>query len=359
MAAQPYPWTRIDRVSREALGPLGQSRRELDAAAVGDALSRTLSEVLETQVGVLLSDFGAATAEGSLGVDCVLRPIDESAQLLLSVEPALADAMLSRALGRPSGIVNPASKNVSDRVVGALGAVFVEVARRSGHPTIFLGARAPDQTWSLSSEASATVNIGDRAYAARARVDRRERPTRDVISLADFAAGPMGDTVVALAVVAAQSVSSRLDAERLAPGDAWMPGEGWSTGADGLGAVALSSPSGEEGVRAELRADGSIALGRESVSLAADTEEPLAAETTLEDAVLTAPVLVRVELGAVSMTARDWAALRPGDVIASGHRVAEPVVLRVAGREIARGELVDIDGELGVRVLELDEDQTT
>jgi flagellar motor switch/type III secretory pathway protein FliN len=64
-------------------------------------------------------------------------------------------------------------------------------------------------------------------------------------------------------------------------------------------------------------------------------------------------IVVRVELGQVSMTAREWAALRAGDIITTGRRIAERAVLRVAGREVARGELIDVDGELGVRIHEL------
>ncbi len=62
--------------------------------------------------------------------------------------------------------------------------------------------------------------------------------------------------------------------------------------------------------------------------------------------------MVRVELGAVTLTAREWSALRAGDVISIGRRVSEPVVLRIAGMEVAKGELVDIEGELGVRIRE-------
>jgi flagellar motor switch/type III secretory pathway protein FliN len=63
------------------------------------------------------------------------------------------------------------------------------------------------------------------------------------------------------------------------------------------------------------------------------------------------PVVVRVEIGAAEMPAREWAALGKGDVIALGAKVADPVLLRVGGVEIARGELVEIDGEVGVRIL--------
>jgi len=66
-----------------------------------------------------------------------------------------------------------------------------------------------------------------------------------------------------------------------------------------------------------------------------------------------APVLVRIEVGQVSMTAREWAAMGTGAVVSTGLRLAERVTLRIAGREVGRGELVDIDGELGVRIVEL------
>jgi flagellar motor switch/type III secretory pathway protein FliN len=63
-------------------------------------------------------------------------------------------------------------------------------------------------------------------------------------------------------------------------------------------------------------------------------------------------VLVRVEIGSVTLPAREWAAIGVGDVVALDRRVGDAVHLRVARRIIARGELVDVDGAIGVRVLE-------
>lgn len=63
------------------------------------------------------------------------------------------------------------------------------------------------------------------------------------------------------------------------------------------------------------------------------------------------PVVVRVELGEATMTARQWAALGKGDVVALGRRLGEPVVLRVGGVPVATGELVEIEGEVGVRIV--------
>jgi flagellar motor switch/type III secretory pathway protein FliN len=83
------------------------------------------------------------------------------------------------------------------------------------------------------------------------------------------------------------------------------------------------------------------------------TQSEDGAPRTITETALEAPVVVRVELGTVILQAREWGALSPGDVIETGRRIAEPVVLRVAGQEVARGELVNIDGELGVRIREL------
>lgn len=74
---------------------------------------------------------------------------------------------------------------------------------------------------------------------------------------------------------------------------------------------------------------------------------------TLTEVVLDAAVVVRVEVAEVSLTAREWARLSPGDVLETGVRIAEPVALRVNGRVVARGELVDVEGEVGVRIREL------
>jgi flagellar motor switch protein FliM len=86
----------------------------------------------------------------------------------------------------------------------------------------------------------------------------------------------------------------------------------------------------------------------EAISMGANQDD----RPATPEAILEAPVVVRVELGSVTMTAREWSLLGTGDVIAVGRRVSEPVILRIAGMEVARGELVDIEGELGVRIRE-------
>ena len=62
------------------------------------------------------------------------------------------------------------------------------------------------------------------------------------------------------------------------------------------------------------------------------------------------PVTLTIELGRVNLTLQRLADLRPGDVVELARHSREPVELTSGGRLVARGELVQIDTELGVRV---------
>jgi type III secretion system YscQ/HrcQ family protein len=65
------------------------------------------------------------------------------------------------------------------------------------------------------------------------------------------------------------------------------------------------------------------------------------------------PVQITCEIGRVTLSAREVLELRPGAVVPVGRPLAGPVDLTAGGRVIARGELVDVEGEIGVRVTEV------
>jgi flagellar motor switch/type III secretory pathway protein FliN len=94
---------------------------------------------------------------------------------------------------------------------------------------------------------------------------------------------------------------------------------------------------------------------RAAAQLGYEVEKMAQADTTVsqavEAAVLDAPVVVRLEVGEVTLPARDWLALGAGDVLQTDVPLGDPVVLRVAGRVVARGTLVNVEGRLGVRLL--------
>jgi flagellar motor switch protein FliN/FliY len=69
--------------------------------------------------------------------------------------------------------------------------------------------------------------------------------------------------------------------------------------------------------------------------------------------VLDVPVELAVEIGRTTMTIRQTMALAPGSVIALNKMAGEPVDLLVNGKRIARGEVVAIDEEFGLRITEV------
>jgi flagellar motor switch protein FliN/FliY len=65
------------------------------------------------------------------------------------------------------------------------------------------------------------------------------------------------------------------------------------------------------------------------------------------------PVELAVEIGRAQMTIRETLALGPGSIVSLDRLAGEPVDLLVNGKPIARGEVVVIDEEFGLRVTEV------
>jgi flagellar motor switch protein FliN/FliY len=69
--------------------------------------------------------------------------------------------------------------------------------------------------------------------------------------------------------------------------------------------------------------------------------------------VLDVPVELAVEIGRTTMTIRETMNLAPGSVVILDRMAGEPVDLLVNGKPIARGEVVAIDEEFGLRITEV------
>jgi len=69
--------------------------------------------------------------------------------------------------------------------------------------------------------------------------------------------------------------------------------------------------------------------------------------------VLDVPVELAVEVGRTTMTIRETLSIAPGSIISLDRMAGEPVDLLVNGRRIARGEVVAVDEEFGLRVTEV------
>ena len=77
-------------------------------------------------------------------------------------------------------------------------------------------------------------------------------------------------------------------------------------------------------------------------------------EASLQEAVVAAgdaPVTIGVEVARFTLTLEEVASLRPGEIVATGRPVGGQVVLRVGEQAVALGELVNVEGEVGVGIL--------
>jgi flagellar motor switch/type III secretory pathway protein FliN len=96
-----------------------------------------------------------------------------------------------------------------------------------------------------------------------------------------------------------------------------------------------------------------------AVGLRADPSDPLVARVATEyvPRAMALPEDARVELtvglGTVRMSMRQILGLAVGEVVPLGRPLAGPFDIRAQGTLIGQGELVDVDGELGVRIVSL------
>jgi flagellar motor switch/type III secretory pathway protein FliN len=346
----PYPWGSLERIPRPLLARLA-ALREHPAELAPEGLEGVLSALVGTAVTCELRGFALGPPKRRL-LEVALGCGNDRATL--GVEPGLAAALLERILARPFSLTRDATE-LEPAVAGALAALAVEVARRLAREPVELSSEPRYDASTL--RADVTLRFDGRAYAAYALLALSPMPTaeRPRVELET-----LGDLELAIPLVIALSLASPGELTRLAPGTAFVPGERAWVDARGIGRAVLCAALGERGVWVDLPSDGRLVLTEELAELAPDRPDSGDAmaeaddvNETLANAALEAPVVVRVELGTVSMTATDWARLRPGDVVETGRRIAEPVLLRIAGRVVARGELCDVDGEVGVRVREL------
>ena len=68
---------------------------------------------------------------------------------------------------------------------------------------------------------------------------------------------------------------------------------------------------------------------------------------------LDVPVALNVEIGSKRMTIGEILTLTHGSVVELNKGVQDPLELVVNGRVIAKGELVELDGQMGIRIVEI------
>jgi type III secretion protein Q len=374
---RPFPWATLDSTTRADAAALRGVRWWAAAHIDSSALARATRELIGCEVRLLVHHVRPVTALRALdeGVGALLAGADMAAGrcALVVAEPPLAAAIVARAVGRavPSAVHAIAVPTAG--VAGAFAALLVGAARRThGRSPLRVIAAGPAAALeaALAQEhgelvaVTLTALVADDPFMARIVMARDAVLTSPAPPWSAQALASLGSIRLGLPVVACVARASAAEVGALRTGDVFLPGS-WplSRAADGVlsGPVVLAPPSSEVGIRAQLAEGGRLVLGGSGPVDAAEGEMSDSEDRggALLGAIGEVPVVVRVEIGEARMAARDWASLGRGDVVALGRRVGERVVLRVGGVPVARGELVEIDGEVGVRIAERMEDEGT
>lgn len=371
--ARPFPWSSLERVTREQADGLRAVRRWGGAHADLARLPAVLAELLGAEVHVRPRRVEVVSAPRGLadGAGLLVAAADHgelARAVLVQAEGALVAAVLRRVTHRPAQLAFDPAATLSSGAVGAFAAVVAAAVRRAhaAAPLQVLSAGPPQALEADLARGgdellavTLTVLLDHDAFDARVVAPRRAALAAPALPWGTAALEALGPTPLAVPIVACAFRATTLDVARLAAGDVVLP-TSWALTREGArlqGPVWLAAPAWEHGVRAHLAPDGRLVLGGELTPLCPDeASEANMAEgddkAELIDALGDVPVLVRVELGEASMAARDWAAIGQGDVVALGRRVGESVLVRVSGVPVARGDLVEIDGQVGVRIVE-------
>jgi flagellar motor switch/type III secretory pathway protein FliN len=371
---QPFPWRSLEATSRAQV----EARRDARRWIAGHVRLPALAEALRALLGIELEVFvrrAVPRVPRAPWEDAVAVRLGGSGEIpgqgLLEVEVSLAAAIAAGVTRRPpialAKALAKADAPAASALAGALAAVVAAAARKA-HAGPVLRVLAAGSARTLEAELLAeegevvavelTVLLADEAYAARVLFGPSAVRGAPPAAWSREGLAALGPLPLVLPVVACASAATAGDVASLGPGDVWLPG-GWALerageGAELLGPVVLAAPSAAIGVRARLVGGGRIVLSGDVDALLAE-EGMTGSEGTnpLIDAVGEVPVVVRVEIGEATLAAREWAALGKGDVVTLGKRVGDRVVLRVGGVPVARGELVSVEGEVGVRIAEI------
>ena len=355
-----------------------QDRREavVEAGRLLDSAAQRLAVLLQTKVGVAphLLDAACWISE-CLGVASVFAVIELSAlnaRAVLELDLGLALAVIQQLSGEaaPPGIGATELTRVERAALAyALLVALGEARSRAELERIWaprlLAVETERQNVVALFNAEACIGVDllmeVNEVKGRGRFLIPARALQTAISQLPRSALVPLDSVLA-AQVALRRFLPKLELEGITlrsikTGDVVMlPEVGSSCSVSDEGRTMLDT-------RLELRGPLFILKGRLSVhgfdldhaaAVAPLPEEPMSlSEATIIQDTSHLPVEVEVELTRVSLPLAALGTLRPGRILPLRICAGEPVVLRIGDRAVARAELVELEGEVGARILEM------
>jgi len=361
----PFPFDRLTHIPVAALGALRAVARASRAPEGWGAALDALRAVLATDVHVGVVDvrwIEPADVPELPSELTALRVELGSGVVVAELEPAAAVALVDVALGAAAEGDPAAFRVLRDAELGVLAylaARFVLAARPSGGRVLGWTTDPSALAVALRTEPHVAIRL-DLVVAGHVLGGRLWLPARG----AHLPAGapdlrPFADLPVRVRLEVGSVELSSPDVAALRAGDVVLLDE------------ALARPEGAAlAGRARARVIGArapwfscaiadtrsarieslltdkemVPMGHNETPTGPSSLGPLAAEI---------PVEVVVELGRATLTVGTLSSLSPGEVIVLDRAPADPVALTAGNRVLARGELVVVEGQVGVRILDV------
>jgi flagellar motor switch/type III secretory pathway protein FliN len=330
------------RVEAWPLAPALATPADLRARFGGVALAAVMAHrALGAMAAMIDTPFALTLAARALGADeedarrsaaaRTFTPAHEGALAMLCAQAAALACAPS-----PPPVVRAVTDDIDDvREALGTGAMLVwpwrvAVGMDAGEVALVLDAQALARAAEIRGDgrrAVAEVEVEVALVAARAAL-----PAEVVAALAP------GDVLALEGGVAFDVDTGALSGEMmLAAGDAEVP---------------VTVAGGTVVVRAPARARRS-SVSTEDDRAPGETTAPQEGPVVRDELLATLPVEVEVVVARGEFSVAEVGAWRVGEVVAFPSRIGDAVVVRAGGRVVARGELCDVEGEVGVRITEV------
>ncbi len=373
MGARAYPYESWPRHTRDEVVALGRVVRAFPARAA-ERVRAELASLLGTEVrveGALVERCPRSEIALSLGDPLVAIVIETESgslrgRIAIEVEPRLALSAIDRALGGSAGEAIPTPVvPLSDVERGVVAYLAARALDALDAPWTIAGVvTSPLALAGALGDHGASVWPARVSFGADHGVVRAWLPDRALAMLAASAEAPVPSGLLTLpvdvVVDGARGTLGRAELASIREGDVVVLDETWiTTGSAGIGGHPRARLHG--GKRLTIR----CALGENGIvieSVDVDASAPISevrkmrdgdTEKNVIDRAGDVPIELAIEIARFALPLAELATLRAGEVLVTGRPVGERVILRAGERAIAEGELVDVDGEVGVRVLAL------
>lgn len=356
----PFPFDTLPHLTRRDARILRGLARRLDLRTprplTADPWASRLGGALRVRAGVpvtLPRAKALALYEGTALCAVFAHPSADT--LLLALPRPLARTLAARALGDTDPRAAHAPRDTLSPVEeGALFALLSHAVTEAFAPSAPPVLRAVTDDFESALDALTSnetllawplaLTLGDEASSVTALADVTRANT--FVEARSDGTPRRVDLPLEHTLVAARALWTPADVASLAPREVLS--------LDGLRA-SRSGLSGEVTVRVAKHLDCAARLDDGAVTL---TETPHERTLPMNDsphdaAVATIPVELTVEIARGASTVGEVSAWRPGEVVTFETPIGAAVTVRANGRVVAEGELVEVDGAVGVRVTAL------